>query len=305
MKLDRLMGILTILMQNEKVTAPYLSEKFEVSRRTINRDMEKLCKAGIPIVTLQGKNGGIAVAEGFKIDKRIFTSEELKAIFTGLQSLDSISLDAKYKRILDKLSVAKDSIHSTDNHIIIDLSSHYKDTLAPKIDMIQTAISQKRMVSFDYFYKKGEVSKEIEPYLIIFKWEAWYVLGFCPEKQDFRNFKLNRLWNLEIKDIHFELRDIPPEKTEFDRYFSDEINLVAIFDKCVKYRLVEEYGNNSFSYTEDDRLLFKFNFTDKEYLLQWILSFGDKAEIIEPTELRDEIMRRVKNTLNRYLKHDS
>lgn len=73
MKIDRLIGILTILMQKEKVTAPYLAEKFEVSRRTINRDIEDMCKAGIPIVTLQGKNGGISIMEGYQIDKTLLT----------------------------------------------------------------------------------------------------------------------------------------------------------------------------------------------------------------------------------------
>lgn len=304
MKIDRLIGILTILLQNEKVTAPYLAEKFEVSRRTINRDIEDICKAGIPVVTLQGTGGGIRIADGFKIDKTVFTSDELKAIFAGLQSLDSISEVTKYKQIINKFSGGEDTVYSDQNNILIDLSSHYKNTLAPKIERIQQAISEKWIVYFDYFYDKGEALKKIEPYLIIFKWSSWYVFGYCIEKQDFRLFKLNRLWNLAVTDIKFELRDLPPSKTEFDQYFSDEINLVAIFDESVKYRLVEEYGVDCFSYAEDNQLLFKFPFTNKESLFQWILSFGDKAEIIEPQELRTEISQRLKKSLKKYSQHD-
>lgn len=84
MKIDRLIGILTILMQKEKVTAPYLAERFEVSRRTINRDIEDMCKAGIPIVTLQGKNGGISIMEGYQIDKTLLTNDDMNSILSAL-----------------------------------------------------------------------------------------------------------------------------------------------------------------------------------------------------------------------------
>ena len=300
-KIDRLIGILTILLQNEKVTAPYLAERFEVSRRTINRDIEDICKAGIPIVTLQGAKGGITVAEGYKIDKTIFTTEELQAIFTGLRSLDSISHTSKYRQLIDKFSSDKNSIYSTEGSILIDLSSHYKSTLSVKIEEIRRAISEKLLISFDYYYSRGEAQKLIEPYLIVFKWSFWYVFGYCCEKNDFRMFKLNRLWKLSVTEEHFKLRDIPQEQREFDNYFKDEIMLVAIFDKCVKYRLIEEYGIDCFSYTEEGKLLFKFGFTDKGTLISWILSFGDKVEIIEPAELRLEVKTQAKNIIKKYL----
>ena len=88
MKIDRLIGILSILLQQEKVTAPYLAEKFEVSRRTINRDIEDICKAGITLVTTQGPNGGISIMEGYRIDRTVLTSSEMQSILTGLRSLD-------------------------------------------------------------------------------------------------------------------------------------------------------------------------------------------------------------------------
>ena len=99
MKIDRLIGILTILMQKEKVTAPYLAEKFEVSRRTINRDIEDMCKARIPIVTLQGKNGGISIMEGYQIDKTLLTNDDMDSILSALKGLDSVSNTNKYNTI--------------------------------------------------------------------------------------------------------------------------------------------------------------------------------------------------------------
>ena len=109
MKIDRLMGILSVLMQKDSVTAPYLAERFEVSRRTINRDIEDLCKAGIPIVTVRGKNGGISVMDGYKIDKTIFTSSEMRYIIAGLKGLDSVSKTNKYKQLMDKLKIGRAS----------------------------------------------------------------------------------------------------------------------------------------------------------------------------------------------------
>ena len=169
-KIDRLLGIITVLLQKDKVTAPLLAEKFEVSRRTINRDIEDICKAGIPIVTTQGYDGGISIAEGYKIDKTVFTSDELKAIFTGLKSLDSISETSHVNNLMDKLSLDKNAVISNTGNILIDLSSHYKSSLTEKIECIKLAIKQQKLISFKYFYNKGEVDKIIEPYLLLFRW---------------------------------------------------------------------------------------------------------------------------------------
>ena len=168
MKIDRLIGIITTLQQKKIVTAPYLAEKFEVSRRTINRDIEDICKAGIPIVTTQGANGGISIMEGFSLDTTVFTEQELTAIFTGLKSLDSVSRSALAEKLAQKIGGSK-AITLSD-HMVIDLSSFYKDDLASKIEQIKLAIRETRCIAFHYCYNKGEADKLIEPYLIVFKW---------------------------------------------------------------------------------------------------------------------------------------
>lgn len=182
MKIDRLIGILTILMQKEKVTAPYLAEKFEVSRRTINRDIEDMCKAGIPIVTLQGKNGGISIMEGYQIDKTLLTNDDMDSILSALKGLDSVSNTNKYKLLIEKLSAGNNKnpdILTSNEHIIIDLSSWQKSSLAPKIELIQASISNSETISFRYFSPNEESLREIEPLSLIFKWSSWYVWGYC------------------------------------------------------------------------------------------------------------------------------
>ena len=177
MKIDRLIGIITTLQQKKTVTAPYLAEKFEVSRRTINRDIEDICKAGIPIVTTQGANGGISIMDGFSLDTTVFTEQELAAIFTGLKSLDSVSNSASAEKLAQKIGGSA-AIRLADN-MVIDLSSFYKDDLAAKIDGIKQAMKESKCITFHYCYNKGEADKLIEPYLIVFKWSDWYVFGFC------------------------------------------------------------------------------------------------------------------------------
>lgn len=299
MKIDRLIGIITVLQQNKKVTAPYLAKKFEVSRRTINRDIEDICRAGIPIVTMQGKDGGISIMDGFNIDTTVFTTEELEAIFIGLKSLDSVSHTSHGERLASKIT-GKNSVIPLSDNILIDLSSYYKDSLATKIELLKKAMSEKRLVGFHYYYNKGEADKLIEPYLIVFKWSSWYIFGFCTERQDFRMYKLNRLWNLYITETKFISREIPEQSTDFDSHIPDDYMITAIFDSSEKYRLIDEYGVGCYTETEDGRLLFRRGFTNIDVMISWLLGFGDKVEVIEPKEIRKQIKRITQNILDKY-----
>ena len=163
MKIDRLIGILSVLLQKETITAPQLAEKFEVSKRTINRDIETLCQAGIPIVTRQGVNGGISIMDGYAIDKTLLTTKELQSIMAGLKGLDSVSGNHTYKQLIDKLSISDYDVLHSNEHIMIDLSSWYKSMLAPKIELIQTAIRNREKISFLYYSPKGETKRKVEP----------------------------------------------------------------------------------------------------------------------------------------------
>ena len=140
MKIDRLIGILSVLLQKEKTTAPELAERFEVSRRTINRDIENLCKAGIPIQTSQGAGGGISIMEGFSMDRTLLTSKDMKTILAGLRSLDSVSGSHYYGQLMEKIKPGSSDIVTGSDAILIDLSSWNKDAIAPKVSFIQDAI---------------------------------------------------------------------------------------------------------------------------------------------------------------------
>jgi predicted DNA-binding transcriptional regulator YafY len=299
MKFDRMLGILTVLLQNDRVTAPELATRFEVNRRTIGRDIDALCMAGIPIITHQGIGGGISIAEGFKLGKSVLTANELTDIIAALKGIGSVSEQTNIERTLDKLHANSNAVVSLREPVIIDLSSYYKGTLTEKIELIKRAVFEARLIEFDYFYEKGESHRRIEPYFVIFRLTSWYVFGFCHERQDFRLFKLLRLWNLKICDETYTPREIPPEKRDFRIIYNGDKKVVAIFDNSVKYRLIETYGLDCFTET-DVGLRFEMEFHDRDYMINWMLGFGGKVKVLEPLDVAEALKIAAKNILSRY-----
>lgn len=301
MKLDRLMGILTLLLQREKVTAPELAERFEVSRRTINRDLEALCQAGIPIVTTQGQGGGITLAEGYRLDHTLLTSAELGAILAGLKGLDSVTQSSATPQLLDKLALSPATYGAASEVIRIDLASHYQDSLSPKIQLIKQAIERRTCLTFMYYAPSGESRRLIEPYHLIFHWSDWYVLGYCLTREDFRLFKLNRLWDVQLAERSFVPRAVPPEKMAFDTFFTPaECTFQGLFAASARYRLIEEYGPESFTVQPDGRLLLSREFRSFEHLLQWVLSFGSQVTVLAPESLREALTKEAQKILKNH-----
>ena len=290
MKIDRLIGILSVLLQKETVTAPELAELFEVSRRTINRDIETLCYAGIPIRTKQGAGGGIYIARGYRIDRTVLTSKDMQTILAGLRSLDSVSGSSYYGQLMEKLQTGSSDLLSGKDSMLIDLSSWYKESLAPKIALIEDAIESRHRLGLDYYAPSGESRRTIEPYYVVFKWSSWYVWGWCNKRKDFRLFKLNRMDNVILTDKAFDCREVPVPDLSNEIVFTGGIKVRALFDPDVKWRLMEEFGPKCFEETKDGRLLFSAEYTDMDNLISWILTFGDKAEVIEPEEVRKKLL---------------
>ncbi|MBR3247987.1 MAG: YafY family transcriptional regulator [Clostridiales bacterium] len=300
MKIDRLIGILSVLLQEEMVTAPELAERFEVSRRTINRDIDDLLYAGIPIRTTQGVGGGISIADGYKMDRALLTSKDMQMILAGLRSLDSISGSGYYGQLMEKLQAGSSGYVSSRDSILIDLSSWYKESLAPKIETIQDAVENRHLITFTYYGPKGESIRKLEPYYVVFKWSSWYVWGWCLYRKDFRLFKLNRMDRLKETETTFTARSVPAPDLSTERVFPGGIKTKVLFDPDVKWRLIEEFGPACFKETKDGRLLFERDYTDADNLISWILTFGDKAEILEPEDVRERFINTVENMRKRY-----
>lgn len=300
MKIDRLIGILSILLQKGKVTAQELADKFEVSHRTILRDIDSLNMAGIPVVSEQGRSGGISIMNGYKLDRTLLSSNDMQAILSGLQSLDSVCGTNRYRRLMEKLSVNEAAAVNADSHIIIDLSNWDKLVIADKIELIKKAIEQRHIITFRYFSPNGESERKIEPYHLIFQWSAWYVWGYCTEREDYRMFKLTRITQLAITDDMCGDRAVPEYTSDKLRHTKGEIKVTVKFDDSVKWRIIDEFGVDLLNYDDNGNLLMTFTWSDIPSLYRYILTFDSNAEIIDPPEYRREFAQLVKNIISKY-----
>ena len=300
MKIDRLIGILSVLLQEEKTTAPELAERFEVSRRTINRDIEDLSKAGIPIRTAQGTGGGISIMDGYRMDRTILTSRDMQMILAGLRSLDSVSGNNYYSRLMEKIQAGSAEFITGRDSILIDLSSWYRESLAPKIEIIQDAIGDRHLIRFRYYAPSGESERTVEPYYLVFQWSSWYLWAWCLKRKDFRLFKLNRMDGVQKTGKFFECREVTMPDLSNEKLFPGGIKVKALFEPNQKWRLVEEFGPSCYTENDDGRLLFTADYTDMENLITWLMTFGDKAEVLEPKEAREKIASMVRKMTTIY-----
>lgn len=300
MKIDRLIGILSILLQRDSVTAPELARRFEVSRRTISRDIDALCRAGIPIATRQGANGGISILENYRFDRTLLTREEMQDLLAGLRSLDSVSSTNRCGRLMEKLSAGSSGLLAGGQSVLIDLSAWYRNALAPKIEQIRAAIEQRLLLEFLYYGPGGESRRTIEPYYLLFRWGSWYVWGWCHTRQDYRLFKLNRIDRLRCPGGSFERRPAPLPDLRNERVFPGGIRVKALFEPGCKWRLVEEFGPGCFEEQPDGRLLFQQDYTNQEELLIWLMTFRDQALLLEPAPLREELRAALEAAAARY-----
>ena len=288
MKIDRLIGILSLLLQKDRVTTGELAEKFEVSRRTIIRDLEALNMAGIPVAASKGQGGGVYIMEGYRIDRTLISSDDMRSILTGLQSLDSVSGTNRYKQLMDKLSAEGQSAIKADNSgIIIDLARWDKSGLSKKIGLIQGAMENNRKIAFLYYSPKGESMRLIEPYRLIFQWSGWYVWGYCMTRQDYRMFKLSRIRELSETPEPREKRAVPEYQCDKLFHTAGEIEVTVKFDKSVMWLLADEFDADRLRYDKEGNIIIAFTWSDAKSLYSYIMTFGEKAEIIAPKEYRE------------------
>lgn len=300
MKIDRQIGILSLLLQRERMTTAELAKRFEVSRRTILRDIEDINRAGIPIVSTQGPRGGISIMENYKLDRTVLSSHEMQAILSGLHSLDSVSGSSRYRRLMEKLSAHNSDMVNVDQHIIIDLSLWDKETVADKIELISAAMDRKEQIAFTYYAPSGETRRIMEPYHLIFQWTGWYVWGYCTRRQDYRMFKLTRLTELTTTGVRCESRQVPEYSCDKLRHTKGEIAAEVRFDAAVKWRVVDEWGAGRFEEDADGNITAHITWSDAPSLFHWLLTFGDHAEIVAPWPLREEFIHTIRRIQGKY-----
>ncbi len=300
MQINRLFEIVYILLNKKTATAKELSEHFEVSQRTIYRDIDTLCEAGIPIYTNKGKGGGIALMENFVLSKSYLTNHEQNEILSALQGLKATSFN-ETDQVLTKLNSLFGSKNS--EWIEVDFSywnSNNEDKM--KFHLLKDAILNHRVIEFHYYNSNGQESQRtVEPRKLIFKGQAWYLSGFCLEKDNFRFFKISRIKSLMLTDRIFEERAVDDRKNTEPRLPDNQlIDLLLKIDKEMAFRIFDEFPKNAVEKTEDGSFLVRSSFRSGNWIYGYLMSYEDHIEVIEPSDIRDQMIHRYKKVLKKY-----
>ena len=297
MKDNRLFRILYYILEKEKVTANELADKFEVSVRTIYRDIDSISSVGVPIFTTQGKGGGIKIDNEFILNKSLFDTNEKEQIIAALQGLEKTN-EAYKSELITKLSALFKIKNS--NWIEIDFTSWgSNNTYQDLFNALKTAIINKNIISFSYNSSKAEkINRKVKPIRLLFKEQDWYLYAFCLLRNDFRYFKLSRIKDLEVLAINYEdnfenivlKREIKYENT---------VNIKLKFNKSVAFRVYDEFK----AIVEDKKgnLYVEMKIPNNYKLYNYIFSFGANVEILEPKEIRNQFKNMINKIAKKYI----
>ena len=270
MQESRLFKIVYHLLDKGRATASELAEKFEVSVRTIYRDIDALSGAGIPIYAEAGRNGGIYLMNDFVMDKAVLTEEEKREILTALHSINSTS-NIDNSQILQKLSAIFNV--GSESWLEVDFSRWGNNgTDNTKFELLKSAVIQQRCVKITYANSYGTISERIiQPLKVLYKSMSWYLKAYCTEKQDYRIFKLTRIITLEVLADTFDKKSFPELDEMSGQVYS---TIVMRFAKEISYRVYDEFDNTQISTEENGDLIVSVEMPEDEWLVLFYSSFS-------------------------------
>lgn len=297
-----------MLINRPMITARDLSLKYNVTIRTIYRDIQTIAMAGIPVISYQGKKGGFCISDNYRIDRQLFSINDITAILLALKGINTTFKNEDVNEAIEKIESLvpedkKNYVQQQFENVFIDLSG-WSETSDRKqnLHLINLAISQKKMISFTYRNLMGEESTRlIEPMTLILKMNIWYVYGFCSYKNDYRLFRLSRMSQCEIHDKTFIRRNKPFNESDF--FKSDIRKIIPIkikFAPQVRNKVEEFFCGSIESISEDGFITVVVHYPEDEWVYSMILSYGNDVEVISPLHLRMKIISRIESTLQLY-----
>lgn len=297
MKSNRLFKIVYYLLNNKQTTAAELADMFEVSIRTIYRDIDSLSSSGIPIYTESGRHGGIHLLDNFVLDKLLLSSEEQDTVLLALQGFKNLNPKIN-EQVYTKLKSLFNT--STNSWIEIDFSSWYsKDKTSDSFNILKKAILSNTQVQFDYFSTKKHTENRIcNPTKLLFKSGYWYLQAFCPSRQIFKTFKINRMSHLQLHKTTFTPLSAPPISYGVDT--KKTISVTLQFSEQILYRVFDEFNYEDITVQENNSAIVHANIPNQEWLARYLLSFGRYVKIISPPALQDAVFQEAKNILHHF-----
>ena len=297
MKINRLFEILYLLLEKKTITAKELATYFEVSVRTIYRDIDILNSADIPVYFQRGKHGGIKLMDNYIINKSLLSKKEQNEILYALQSLNATNYPNNNKTLSKLSAIFK---QKADSWIKIDFSRYSCDdnTLFEKI---KEAILTKQTVKFDYFNTKGEHSERTaDPLTLWFKEKAWYLFAYCHEKIDIRQFKITRIKNLTLTNEYFE-KTIKDFEINNKKSTVKSVKVTVEIDKSQAYRVYDEFSEENINKMEDGNFEVTMENPENEWVYGYLLSFGEYLRVKEPERIKKILFKKIEKMKKNYL----
>lgn len=300
MRIDRMLAMVVLLLNRERITARELAAKFEVSIRTVYRDIEAVNQAGVPVVAFPGNDGGFGIMDNYKIDRQLFTFKDMMAILSALKGVNCTLADRELDTAIEKISslVPKEKANELElryEQLVIDISPWgYREVEKEKLKTIYQAIAKSGLLRFEYRNLKGEESlRVIEPMTLLLKGYVWYLWGYCRLRADFRFFKLSRIDALTILKEGFVRRETSyREVTSPGNQNNSPVHLILRFAPEAQTKVEEYFDPNNITYQDDGYLIIKVDWPEDEWIYGTILSYGEYVEVLEPLAVREKIRAR-------------
>lgn len=301
MKVDRLVSIIMILLDKKRIGAQELADMFEVSPRTIYRDIDAINMAGIPVRSTSGVGGGFEIMQEYKVDKKVFSADDLSALLMGLSGISNMVRGGELVHALAKVKsfIPADRAKEIElkvNQICIDLSPWIGNSnIQPYLELIKTALQESKLLTFEYIAHHGnKTARIVEPYQLVLKSSHWYLQGYCHKRNDFRLFRLSRMSNLQMQQEIFTPRDYQKPQLDFDDIWATIPTKIKIrIHKSIIDRVLDYCTYEDFLPDDNEYYIVDFPFVENDYHYDILLSFGDKCECLEPLHIREKMKRRI------------
>ncbi|RUT33537.1 YafY family transcriptional regulator [Paenibacillus zeisoli] len=314
MKIDRLLAITVLLLNRGRVSAAELADRFEVSTKTIYRDMDTLNQAGIPVVAHQGTTGGFEIMEHYTIHRQFLTLDEITSVVAAIKGMGTAIEDKNIDNLLEKVQtlLSRSDLQATDQgaRIVFDFNPWGQGPDAKsKVSLLKTAIERLQLIRFSYSNMNGtQTERMAEPCSLILKGHLWYLHAFCRLRNEFRMFRLTRMQDLELMEGFFVRREAPSlDRYEWNQEWSRHHirEVVLTFSPEVRYRVQDMFSPELITQLPGGMMRVKGLYPVDEWFYGMILSFGEQVRIEQPVEVADEICRRVQRILSLYPNPDT
>lgn len=298
--LNRLVSIIYILLNKGTVTAGELAERFEVSVRTIYRDIEQLSMAGIPVYARKGKGGGISLTDNFVLDRMVISEEEQQRILAALASLRETGA-CEEEEILQKLG----TFFRTDvpDWVAIDFSD-WSGRRKDLYEQFRQAILGRRVIAFDYYGQYGEMSRRtVEPLQLLFKEYTWYLRAYCRKREAMRLFKIRRMKRVEILEETFEAGHLPETEAVWESEQQEAAKpekIVFRIDKKEAYRIYDRFEEEEITVLPEGDFLITMDCLLDDWVYGFILSFGPSAKVISPEAVKEKMAEKIREMYRNY-----